>query len=191
MRPISTRLPIVVAPPILYLASLKEDLRSEVKVGARIVTIGTFQASQLKSAGVTAIRASDAIRPPTQSYTKMSASLTMDVGLSVVLCIGHTRQQQHEMLIDQVRILVIVLAYEGPPTTTPAAADETHAQIRSFIAEYFHPEVAEQVHIIYAGPVDKENCRVLAQQPNIDGFLLNAGSVREFVDITDATRKKK
>jgi triosephosphate isomerase len=39
-------------------------------------------------------------------------------------------------------------------------------------------EVAENTRIIYGGSVSEKNCRELAKQPDVDGFLVGGASLK-------------
>ena len=106
----------------------------------------------------------------------------------------------------------IVIAYEpvwaigtGKVATT-AQAQETHAEIRSYIAKAISPSVANNIQILYGGSVTAANCKELgkfvtvvnriyaqscitAKQQDVDGFLVGGASLKpEFADIINARR---
>lgn len=48
-------------------------------------------------------------------------------------------------------------------------------------------EVANLFHIASVGSVNAKNCRELATQPDVDGFLVGGASLKpEFIDIINA-----
>jgi triosephosphate isomerase (TIM) len=53
-----------------------------------------------------------------------------------------------------------------------------HAAIRKFLAKELSPEVAESTRILYGGSVNEKNCKELAKQPDIDGFLVGGASLK-------------
>nr|GAT60649.1 predicted protein [Mycena chlorophos] len=131
--------------------------------------------------------------------------------LSVILCIGETLEEREtdqttKVCSEQLQAVVdvitpadwskIVIAYEpvwaigtGKVATSKQAQD-THADVRAFVASAVSPAVAESVRIIYGGSVNKGNCGELALQPDLDGFLVGGASLKpEFVDIINSTRK--
>ena len=66
-------------------------------------------------------------------------------------------------------------------------AQEVHAAIRKWAAEKVSKDVSDSLRIIYGGSVAAKNCRELAQQPDIDGFLVGGASLKpEFADICNA-----
>ena len=61
---------------------------------------------------------------------------------------------------------------------TTEQAQEVHAAIRKWLAEKVSSEVAEKTRIIYGGSVNEKNCKELATQPDIDGFLVGGASLK-------------
>lgn len=57
-------------------------------------------------------------------------------------------------------------------------AQEVHAAIRKWLGDSVSPEVAEETRIIYGGSVSEKNCRELAKQPDVDGFLVGGASLK-------------
>ncbi len=95
--------------------------------------------------------------------------------------------------IDKDHWKQIVIAYEpiwaigtGKVATTEQA-QEVHAAIRQWLGKSVSPEAAEDTRIIYGGSVSEKNCRDLAKQGDIDGFLVGGASLKPaFVDIINA-----
>jgi len=129
----------------------------------------------------------------------------ISAGLSVILCIGETLAEREggktkEVCEAQLKAVVqvlkeedwskIVIAYEpvwaigtGKVATT-AQAQEAHADIRSYIASAISHKVAENIRILYGGSVNGKNCKELAGQQDVDGFLVGGASLKpEFVGI--------
>lgn len=129
----------------------------------------------------------------------------LKAGLNVILCIGETlvaRESGETMnvLVTQLSAVTkevkpedwtnIVIAYEPVwaigtgKVATPEQAEETHIQIRQWIATNVSPEIAKTIRIIYGGSVNGKNCATLIACPNIDGFLVGGAALKpEFVDI--------
>jgi triosephosphate isomerase len=59
-----------------------------------------------------------------------------------------------------------------------------HAAIRKWLSEAVSPEVAENTRIIYGGSVSEKNCRDLAKQPDVDGFLVGGASLKPACALT-------
>lgn len=91
----------------------------------------------------------------------------------------------------------IVLAYEPVwaigtgKVATPAQAQEVHGGLRKWLHSNVSPAVAELTRIIYGGSVNGANCKELAAQPDVDGFLVGGSSLKpEFVDIIKSATVK-
>lgn len=127
-------------------------------------------------------------------------------GLSVILCIGETLEQREknetvDVVVRQLNAVAaqvtdwskIVIAYEpvwaigtGKVATSQQAQD-VHAAIRKWAADKLGSSTADSLRIIYGGSVAAKNCKELANQPDIDGFLVGGASLKpEFVDIVNA-----
>ncbi|OJD28484.1 triosephosphate isomerase [Blastomyces percursus] len=132
----------------------------------------------------------------------------LDGGLSVILCIGESLEEREagktlDVVTRQLNAVAdklspqdwakVVIAYEpiwaigtGKVATTEQA-QEVHASIRKWLGERISPEAAENTRVIYGGSVTEKNCRDLAQQPDVDGFLVGGASLKPaFVDIINA-----
>ncbi|KAJ7054163.1 Triosephosphate isomerase [Mycena amicta] len=147
----------------------------------------------------------------TSATVAQKTKAALACSLSIILCIGETLEEREtgkttKVCSEQLQAVVdvispgdwsnIVIAYEpvwaigtGKVATSKQAQD-THADIRAFLASAVSPAVAESTRIIYGGSVNKGNCGELALQPDVDGFLVGGASLKpEFVDIINATRK--
>ena len=78
----------------------------------------------------------------------------------------------------------VVIAYEpvwaigtGKVATTQQA-QEVHAEIRKWLAKTVSKEAAEATRIIYGGSVSEKNCKELAKEQDIDGFLVGGASLK-------------
>jgi triosephosphate isomerase len=78
----------------------------------------------------------------------------------------------------------IVIAYEpiwaigtGKVATTEQA-QEVHKAIRGWLKESVSAEAAEKTRILYGGSVSARNCKELAKQEDIDGFLVGGASLK-------------
>jgi len=136
----------------------------------------------------------------------LKATAAIAAGLSVIFCCGELLEEREASQTDavvqsQLRPLIgkvdwskIVIAYEPVwaigtgKVATPEQAQETQASIRNWIKESVSNEVAASVRIIYGGSVKPDNCKELAQQPDIDGFLVGGASLQadSFIAIVNA-----
>lgn len=129
-------------------------------------------------------------------------------GIGVILCCGETLEQREQgttvdvvtKQLDVVNKTIgkegwekVVVAYEpiwaigtGKVATTEQA-QEVHAAIRKWLTDSVSQEVSDATRIIYGGSVSEKNCRDLATQPDVDGFLVGGASLKPaFVDIINA-----
>jgi triosephosphate isomerase len=131
----------------------------------------------------------------------------IDAGITAIACIGETLAERDagktiEVVERQLRAIAkavpaaawgkIVVAYEPVwaigtgKVATPAQAQEVHAKLRNFLSTV-SPAVAQATRIIYGGSVTGANCKDLAGQADIDGFLVGGASLKpEFIDIINS-----
>lgn len=132
-------------------------------------------------------------------------------GLKVIACVGETLEQREagttmEVVAAQTQAIAgkisswdnVVLAYEPVwaigtgKVASPAQALEVHAGLRKWFQEKISADVSASTRIIYGGSVSGSNCKELAGQPDVDGFLVGGASLKpEFIDIIKAAEVKK
>lgn len=62
-----------------------------------------------------------------------------------------------------------------------------HQILRKWLADEVSDAVAKTTRIIYGGSVTASNCKELAKESDIDGFLVGGASLKpEFVNIINA-----
>ncbi|XP_019961660.2 triosephosphate isomerase [Paralichthys olivaceus] len=130
----------------------------------------------------------------------------LESGLRVIACIGEKLEEREagtteEVVYAQTQVIAenvndwgkVVLAYEPVwaigtgQTATPEQAQEVHEKLRAWLRANASDDVADSVRIIYGGSVTAANCRELASQGDVDGFLVGGASLKpEFVDIINA-----
>lgn len=208
---------VVIAPPALYLLLAREHLRPGIEVAAQNVFdkpngafTGEISVSQLKDSNITWTLLGHSERrvilQETDQFIASKTKAALDGGIGVILCCGETLEQREanktiEVVTAQLRAVAkevkdwskIVVAYEpvwaigtGKVATTEQA-QEVHAAIRKFLADEVSSDVAEKTRIIYGGSVSEKNCRDLAKEKDIDGFLVGGASLKPaFVDIINA-----
>lgn len=126
-----------------------------------------------------------------------------------ILCIGETLEQRDAGQVEDVlktqldgclkdvgarRMIDTVIAYEPVwaigtgRNATPEQAQETHAFIRSVVAEKYGEDTASKVRIQYGGSVKPANSRDLIHKDDIDGFLVGGASLEpgSFYEIVKA-----
>ncbi|CAG0905425.1 unnamed protein product [Darwinula stevensoni] len=117
-------------------------------------------------------------------------------GLGVIACIGETLSEREagktsEVVFRQTKAIAdkvtasgwdhVVLAYEP--------AQEVHAELRKWMSENVSPDVSAKIRIIYGGSVTAGNCKELARESDIDGFLVGGASLKpDFVQIVNARK---
>lgn len=123
--------------------------------------------------------------------------------MKVIFCIGETEaereagntfavlEKQLAGLKDLPSLTNLVIAYEPVwaigtgKVATPEQAQEVHHWIRGWLTE--HKDCGQTTRIIYGGSVTGKNCKELASQPDVDGFLVGGASLKpEFADIIQA-----
>jgi len=199
---------VVIAPPALYLLSVKKDIRSEIAVSAQNSYVGSKGAftgeispSQLKDAGIPWVIIGHSERRTLFGDTdKLVADKTkaaLDAGLKVILCIGETLAEREsdktnevvERQLAAVKLVVsdwtnIVIAYEPVwaigtgKVATSAQAQEVHHKLRAWLSKEVGQDAAEATRIIYGGSVSAKNSDELAAQPDVDGFLVGGASLK-------------
>lgn len=146
----------------------------------------------------------------TNEVVGKKTAVAVAAGMSVIACIGEKLEHREsgktmEVCAAQLAAIAaclkeadwakVVIAYEPVwaigtgKVATPEQAEETHANIRAWIAANVSPAVASAVRIIYGGSVKGSNCKALYACRNIDGFLVGGASLLpEFVDIIKCTK---
>lgn len=138
----------------------------------------------------------------------LKTKIAVENGLNVMLCIGEQLEEREsgktgEVNARQLQAVVdeltegqwgnVVIAYEPVwaigtgKVATPQQAQDTHAEIRAWLADAVSPEVAGATRILYGGSVNGANCADLIGNKDIDGFLVGGASLKpEFADIIAA-----
>ncbi|KIJ96911.1 hypothetical protein K443DRAFT_681924 [Laccaria amethystina LaAM-08-1] len=147
----------------------------------------------------------------TSELTATKTRAALDAGLKVILCIGETLQEREagktaEVCEEQLKAVVevlkegdwsnVVIAYEPVwaigtgKVATSAQAQEAHVDVRAYLAKAVSAAVANDTRIIYGGSVTAANCKELATQQDVDGFLVGGASLKpEFADIINAKKE--
>ncbi|KAF3908530.1 hypothetical protein ABW21_db0206537 [Orbilia brochopaga] len=208
---------VVISPPSLFLLPTAEKVSNNIKVAAQNVFdkpdgawTGELTVNMLVEHGIEWVILGHSERrtifKESSEFIADKTKAALDKGLSVILCIGETLQEREagqttDVCCGQLQAVVdkisdwskVVIAYEpvwaigtGKVATTEQA-QETHAALRKWLADKISPEVSEATRILYGGSVNEKNCKDLATQPDIDGFLVGGASLKPaFVDIINA-----
>lgn len=135
----------------------------------------------------------------TDEYINGQCKKLMEVGMSVMLCIGESDSEFEQNLAGAVCAVQlkkglagitkeevmsrVAIAYEPVwaigtgKVATPEIAQRVHAQCRAIIAEMYDQETADAVRILYGGSVTPESVDALMAQPDIDGALVGGASL--------------
>ncbi len=97
--------------------------------------------------------------------------------------------------LKEIDWLKVVIAYEPVwaigtgKVATPVQAQQTHADIRTWLQKHISHSVADNTRIIYGGSANAANCNDLYAQPDINGFLVGGASLKEeFIKIINCTK---
>lgn len=123
----------------------------------------------------------------------------VDGGVSVIWCCGESLQEREAgqtiaVIERQLAALAgkvsgddwkkIVIAYEPiwaigtGKVATVQQAQEVHEAIRKWLKEKVSQTVADETRILYGGSVNGKNCKDLAKEKDIDGFLVGGASLK-------------
>lgn len=208
---------VVISPPFTYLTITRKMLADHIELAAQDSNdkksgayTGEVSAEQLVDVGVSwVILGHSERRSIFQESSVLVAKKTkmaLEHSLKVILCVGESleeREANHTIHIVTRQLEAvhheckdwtnIVIAYEPVwaigtgKVATPSQAQEVHREIRAWLQKTISEEIAKTTRIIYGGSVSAKNCRELAAEPDIDGFLVGGASLKpEFVDIINA-----
>ncbi|OXR50443.1 MULTISPECIES: triose-phosphate isomerase [unclassified Pusillimonas] len=140
----------------------------------------------------------------TNELVAQKAKVALDAGLTPVVCVGETLQQQAagetaQVITSQLApvlalgaqaVAKMIIAYEPVwaigtgLTATPQQAQDVHALIRKLLSELG----VAQVQVLYGGSVKGANAASLFAMPDIDGALVGGAALvaEEFLSIAAA-----
>jgi triosephosphate isomerase len=171
---------------------------------------GEISVEQVKDVGATWVLLGHSERrtifKESDEFVAEKVKFALESGLKVILAIGETLEERKAGITDQVNQrqlkavigLVkdwsnIVVAYEPVwaigtgLAATPEDAQETHKNIRTYLAEQLGQKVADSVRILYGGSANGKNAPTFKDKPDVDGFLVGGASLKaEFVDIINS-----
>eukprot|EP00285_Hemiselmis_virescens_P016248 CAMPEP_0173389746 /NCGR_PEP_ID=MMETSP1356-20130122/13333_1 /TAXON_ID=77927 ORGANISM="Hemiselmis virescens, Strain PCC157" /NCGR_SAMPLE_ID=MMETSP1356 /ASSEMBLY_ACC=CAM_ASM_000847 /LENGTH=287 /DNA_ID=CAMNT_0014346981 /DNA_START=19 /DNA_END=882 /DNA_ORIENTATION=+ len=165
---------------------------------------GGVSTSMLKSVGVKYVlvghseRRHGNIAAETNEVINLKVKKVLEAGLLPVLCVGETKDQYEagkctEVCAEQLEkglagiskddMAKITIAYEPVwaigtgLVATPEAAQEVHANIRSWLEKAYDKATADKVCIQYGGSVAPDNVDKLMACPDIDGALVGGAAL--------------
>ncbi|KAF6148100.1 hypothetical protein GIB67_024275, partial [Kingdonia uniflora] len=212
---------VVVSPPYVFLLLVKSLLRSDFQVAAQNCWVkkggaftGEISAEMLVNLSIPWVILGHserrALLNESNEFTGDKVAYALSQGLKVIACVGETLEQresgltvavvaaQTKAIADKVANWAnVVLAYEPVwaigtgKVASPAQAQEVHFELRKWLRQNAGDEVADTTRIIYGGSVNGANCKELAGQHDVDGFLVGGASLKvEFVDIIKSSTVK-
>ncbi|KAK8501522.1 hypothetical protein V6N12_057853 [Hibiscus sabdariffa] len=213
---------VVVSPPFVFLPLVKTSLRPDFHVAAQNCWVkkggaftGEVSAEMLVNLSIPWVIIGHSERrlilKESNEFVGDKVAYALAQGLKVIACIGETLEQREAgstmaVVAEQTKAIAakisnwtdVVLAYEPVwaigtgKVATPAQAQEVHFELRKWLQANVSPEVAASTRIIYGGSVTAANCKELAAQPDVDGFLVGGASLKpEFIDIIKSAEVKK
>ncbi|XP_010256927.1 PREDICTED: triosephosphate isomerase, cytosolic [Nelumbo nucifera] len=212
---------VVVSPPFVFLPLVKSSLRSDFHVAAQNCWVkkggaftGEVSAEMLVNLDIPWVILGHSERRlllnESNEFVGDKVAYALSQGLKVIACVGETLEQRESgatlnVVSAQTKGIAerisnwanVVLAYEPVwaigtgKVATPAQAQEVHSELRKWLQSNIGAEVATSTRIIYGGSVNGANCKELAAQPDVDGFLVGGASLKpEFVDIIKSATVK-
>ncbi|KAL7006927.1 triosephosphate isomerase [Cystobasidiomycetes sp. EMM_F5] len=208
---------VVIAPPSLFLIPLKEHVKAQVAVAAQNgyqekfgAFTGEISFHQLAESEIPWVILGHSERRSlfheTSADVGKKVASALKENLSVIACVGETLEQREaaktldiiKEQLDGIKSELqdwshVVIAYEPVwaigtgKVATAQQAQEVHAAIRQWLQESVSANAAGNTRIIYGGSVNAKNCKELAGEPDIDGFLVGGASLKpEFIEIINA-----
>lgn len=212
---------VVVSPPFVFLPVVKGLLRPDFQVAAQNCWVrrggaftGEISAEMLVNLGIPWVILGHSERRSllneSNEFVGDKVAYALSLGLKVIACVGETLQQRESgstmaVVAAQTKAIAanvsywdnVVMAYEPVwaigtgKVATPAQAQEVHLELRKWFHDNVGAEVAASTRIIYGGSVNGANCKELAGQPDVDGFLVGGASLKpEFIDIIKSATVK-
>ncbi|CAD6565688.1 MAG: triosephosphate isomerase [Cyphobasidiales sp. Tagirdzhanova-0007] len=208
---------VVIAPPSIFLLPVKQHLNSEVGVAAQNAyheKFGAFTGEisfhQLADVHIPWVIVGHSERRAlfheSDSEVGKKVAAALKEKLSVIACVGETLEQREsdktmEVIKRQLdgikaeiqdwrhafRYIPPVWAIGTGKVATAQQAQDVHAAIRDWLKTAVTESAASATRIIYGGSVNAKNCKELAGESDIDGFLVGGASLKpEFVEIINS-----
>lgn len=131
----------------------------------------------------------------TNASVATRARLGVELGATIVLCVGETLDERRagttfQVVGEQLSVALgdipaakLVVAYEPVwaigtgETATPDQAREVHAEIRRQLVA-FYGDAGASIRILYGGSVKADNAAELMAQPDVNGVLVGGASLK-------------
>nr|CAD7426714.1 unnamed protein product [Timema monikensis] len=217
--PLDPNVEVVVGVPAIYLEYAKNNLPSTVAASAQNcykVSKGAFT-GEISPAMITDVGVKWVILGHSERRHVFGESSelvadkvvhALETGLNVVACIGEKLDEREAgkteaVVFEQTKAISdkikdwsnVVIAYEPVwaigtgKTASPQQAQDVHIKLREWLKKNVSDSVANSVRIVYGGSVTAANCKELAKEADIDGFLVGGASLKpEFVKIVNANQ---
>mmetsp|Transcript_31490 Transcript_31490/g.57029 ORF Transcript_31490/g.57029 Transcript_31490/m.57029 type:complete len:290 (+) Transcript_31490:38-907(+) len=195
--------------PYVFIEAAQKAAEGKLMIGAEGVCpeikgafTGAVSASMLQSIGVEWALAGHSERRvlfgETDEYINGQCLKLMELGMSVMLCIGESEAEYEQNLagavcavqlkkglsgISKEDMSRVAIAYEPVwaigtgKVATPETAQAVHAKCRAILAEMYDQETADATRILYGGSVTPDSVDELMSQPDIDGALVGGASL--------------
>jgi len=208
---------VVVAPPAIYSSQVASTLRKDIAVASQDVNesgsgafTGDLAPAMLADSGlgvaITGHSERRAGRHESSDVVGRKTKAGLDAGLKVIACIGETLEERKagrvmEVLGEQLAGIAahvtdwtnVVIAYEPVwaigtgVTASPQEAQDTCADVRSWLNSNVSSDVGASTRVMYGGSVTADNSAELAALPDIDGFLVGGASLKpDFLTIVNS-----
>ena len=199
---------VVVAPTALHISTVQANVSNNVNVATQNLSLtgdgaytGEFSVGMIKDMGINYTLTGHSERRTlyheTDKDVAIKTKLAVDSGMTVLACIGELLEEResgktkdvNNRQLNAIREQCddwsnIVIAYEPVwaigtgKTATPQIAQDTHAEIREWLAANVSKEAAATVRILYGGSVSDANAADLIAMEDIDGFLVGGASLK-------------
>lgn len=199
---------VVVSPPALYLEYVRSKLNKQIGVAAQNcykaekgAFTGDISPQMIKDVGCSWVILGHSERRnvfgESDQLIGEKVKFALESGLSTIPCIGEKLDEREagktmDVCFRQLKAITdnisdwsrVVLAYEPVwaigtgKVATPQQAQDVHKALRKWLEENISPDVAKKARILYGGSVSADNCKELAKQPDIDGFLVGGASLK-------------
>lgn len=195
--------------PYVFIEAAISSAKGKLIVGAEGVCpqikgafTGAVSATMLQSLGVQWALAGHSERRTlfgeSDEYINGQCRKLMELGMSVMLCIGESESEYEQDLagavcavqlkkglagISKEEMNRVAIAYEPVwaigtgKVATPETAQKVHSTCRKILADMYGQEVADSVRILYGGSVTPESIDELMAQPDVDGALVGGASL--------------